>query len=130
MQKRKVYPDPIIEHELYDDEELLWQGKPNPMGFVRRSEWIGVVMGLFFAAFGAFFIHFSSQMFNESRFGGPPAFVRLMFIFVPSIFILTGLYQAAQPLLKFIEGKGTTYGLTNKRAIIITKTWSKQVRSY
>jgi hypothetical protein len=130
MQKRKVQPSPIVEVELYDDEDLLWQGKPNPITHARKASWIGVLFGLGFAAFAVFFISMALNMFSDSPFGGPPAGFRFFFLAIPTVFICVGLWQAAEPIRKFIEGSSTTYALTNKRALIITKTWTKQVRSY
>ena len=130
MQKRKVHPLPIVEHELYDDEDLLWQGKPNPITHLRKASWVGVVFGLGFAAFAVFFMSMAFSMFNDSPFEGPPAPFRFFFLAIPTVFIGVGLWQASEPIRKFIEANGTTYALTNRRALIITQTWAKQVRSY
>lgn len=134
MQKRKVHPHPIVQNELYGDEELLWQGKPNPRHHMRNVQWFGVLFGLAFAGFAVFFITTALSMFNQpsltGRNFGPPLPFKLFFLLIPLVFIGVGLRQAAEPFLRLIEGKGTTYALTNKRAIIITKTWSKNVRSY
>ena len=134
MQKRKVHPLPIIENELFDDEELFWQGRPNPIRHIRNVDWFGVLFGLFFAGFGAFFIMMASNMFNQTSFTGrpmgPPPFFQIPFFIVPLIFIGVGLRQATEPIVKVIEANGTYYALTNKRALIVTQTWSKQVRSF
>jgi len=134
MQKRKAHPLPIIADELYDDEVLHWQGQPSPRSALFRVQWGSVIMGLAVMAFAIFFLVMSQNAFNQTSFTGrsvgPPTAFRLFFLAIPGVICLTGLWQAAAPIRQAFTATRTYYALTNKRAIVIMQTASKQVRSY
>lgn len=135
---QKTKPDPIVENELFDNEHLMWWGKPKPTSMIRSSDTGDVIGGVFIVGFTVFFILFSSNImgagFNSFGGGFGPEFdlFRVFFFSIPLFMLGGGLWQASKPLRRIYQGQHTIYALTDQRAMIITKSvmGSINVRSF
>lgn len=133
--KQKSKPNPIIEDELYDDEELVWWGQPVAHYLMRNINLPQMGMAIVMIIFASFFYLQTQNMFSESSFGfgqgsSFPSFLPLLFTLVPAIMVLGSLWTLSTPLQNWIKGQRTYYALTNKRAIIIEQLFSKTVQSF
>ncbi len=140
MKPRKQKAPDLISAELYDDEELIWWGQPIASRLALQVNYTSIFMSLILAVFAiAFFTLSQEMMSSNSSFGsfgrsrnsdGIRSFVSLMFILVPGFMFLGSAWSALEPVRKYIIGLRTYYMLTNRRAVIVTNLFSKQVRSF
>lgn len=130
-QKRKT--PQLVDDQLFDDEELVWWGRPIPAYTLRKIKILPLLPQLFIIAFAIFFIVMSQNMF-DSDFGRNDSFlftvVPIFFLLVPSIMILSALWQLSKPVRDWYQVTRTTYALTNKRAMIITHFNATNVQSF
>lgn len=132
---RKAKPNPLIEDELFDDEELVWWGQPIAHHLMRKISLPQMGMAIFMLVFASFFYLQTQEMFSGSRstFGGRssfPSFLPILFTIVPAFMALGSLWTLSTPIQQWIKGRRTYYALTNKRAIIIEQLFSKTVQSF
>lgn len=127
---QKTQPDPVVENELFDDEHLLWWGKPAPLRTIRGYDLASGAFGLAFAGFALVFLSFSGGFSVFSLGGSGFGMFGAMFTLIPLGFLGVGLWQASAPVRRYLVGMNTTYALTDQRAIIITGGFSSNVRSY
>lgn len=118
--------------ELQSGEKLLWVGKPIPLRVVLGnseliSGLVGVVMIIiFFIVFSSFYASFNMPGF--STFSRPSFSVFSLF---PLIFVAVGAFTVGRPIYAFFIATRTLYGLTDRRAMIISHGFSgKKVESY
>lgn len=118
----------IANGQLDSGERLLWAGKPAPQGAA-----IGALpmtlFGLLFAGFAAFWIWAAAGGMSRSSgggFSGPGALFPLFGI----PFLLVGLGMIFGPLWAFLGARNTIYAVTDRRAMIVTGSRTKSVRSF
>ena len=111
--------------QLEMGERLLWHGKPDP----KRGLWATIPLVLFaipWTGFSVFWMAAASGLFFKDA---KPGWLSLFALFgVP--FVLVGLGMLTSPYWLYKKAKQTVYGLTNRRAIIITGGSTKKVQSY
>ena len=115
----------IIEAELNDDEKLLWADKPAKRpypwrGVCRAGFWC--VWMLFVSVFICIFVFGDSSSSNV----GPTLTMRLIFISVGTVMFFSGYALRKTYLKGFLGPKYEVYGLTNKRAIVLSPLWKGQ----
>jgi hypothetical protein len=118
----------IANGQLDSGERLLWAGKPAPSGAAVGSLPM-TVFGLLFAGFAAFWIWAAAGGMSRSSgedFSGPGAFFPLFGI----PFLLVGLGMVFAPLWAYLGAKHTVYAVTDRRAMIIAGSGTKNVRSF
>jgi hypothetical protein len=125
-------PSPILSEQLRLDEKLLWYGKPKPMRLA-RFQITQVIFGVFWIAIVLFMFNFIQNNFGSSRssfgsssFGG----FQSIFSLVLLAFIVVGLWMISTPVRNYIKALNTYYGVTNERAIIVSKLFSTSIASY
>lgn len=106
-----------FQSELFKDEELLWTGQPRPKIFARADIWIipfSIIWGGIASLLGlGFFL-------TES----------IVFMVIGVFILFVGLYFAfGRFIYKIWKQKHTYYAVTNRRIIILTNTWSKNVQT-
>jgi hypothetical protein len=113
---------PLIEPELADDEELIWADKPAK----RPYPWRGVsragfwcIWMLFVTTFVCIFVFGDSSNMR----GNPSLVMRLIFASVGIAMFTVGYAMRRTYLKAFLGPKYEVYGLTNKRAIILSPLW-------
>lgn len=103
----------ILEPELYDDEDVIYLGRPGPISWVRS--WLGIFLfGIPFLGFALFWEKTALQTGSVifPLFGLP--------------FIIVGLGMTISPLWQWLIAKRAIYAITDKRAIILrTFPWRK-----
>lgn len=97
-------------------ERLIWAGRPVPLKFALRKG--GIFRSLFGLAFSAISISF---VMGAQKSGGSTS---TWLYGIP--FVLIGAYIVLSPVWYFLEGRGTRYALTDRRAIIDTRGFSKR----
>jgi hypothetical protein len=108
-----------IRWELAPGEQVLWSEMPR-QGFVLRG---GDAFGIPFSLFWAGFV--SYWMYSVVTAGAP-----LFFLLVGSAFVLVGIYVTVGRF--FVDARRrsrTFYALTNERALIVTGSFGKKVKS-
>ncbi|MEM7320182.1 MAG: aspartate carbamoyltransferase catalytic subunit [Pseudomonadota bacterium] len=93
---------------LEDDEQIIWQGRPDGSFTLKDVSVPGVLFGLFFSGFSIFWIHGASQAnIVFSLFGLP--------------FLLTGLWMVGSCIFgsTFVRRR-SWYTLTDRRAYVAT----------
>lgn len=133
--KQKSKPNPLIEDELFEDEELVWWGQPIAHYLMRNISLPQMGMAIVMIIFASFFYLQTQEMFSESSFSfgrrsSFPSFLPLLFTIVPAVMVLGALWTLSTPIQQWIKGQRTYYALTNKRAIIIEQLFSKKVQSF
>jgi hypothetical protein len=109
----------LLKQELQVDETLVWSGLPR-QGLIFKAN--DIFMIPFSLMWGGFAFFWELSVFSSNA----PIFFRLWGI----PFVLVGIYIIAGRF--FFDAKiraGTLYGLTNKRAIIISGLLSKKTTS-
>ena len=109
----------LLNQEINSDEIIIWTGSPVQGLMLKASDTLMIPFSLMW---GGFAIFWETSVFSSNA----PIFFRLWG--VP--FVLVGLYIIIGRF--FLDAKlreGTIYGLTNKRAIIISGLFSKKITS-
>ena len=114
----------IVEGELDKEEELLWQGQPNPKRLMLYSIPV-VLFGIPWTAFALFWMWGASGFSRGGIESGPGMIFPLFGL--PFVFIGLGMLSA--PYWALRKGKGTVYVVTDKRAIIFQKGWGTKIQS-
>lgn len=113
----------LLQDELLKDEELLWTGRPEVNVLFTIQDIYLVPFGLLWCGFIFFGI---KDMF--SKIGTSTGDILGLIFF--SIFFIIGLYLLfGRFLYKIYKKKNTYYAVTNKRIIIITKIFSKNIQA-
>jgi hypothetical protein len=109
----------LLSQELSAGEHIVWQGAPKKGLMLKASDIIAIPFSLMWGGF-AFFWEYMAFSKNA------PIFFKLWGM----PFVLIGIYMIIGRF--FFDAKrrsGTIYGLTNKRAIIISGFFGKQTTS-
>ena len=88
-----------IETELEPDERLVWTGQPDARAVFRKLRWLVGVGGLVVAIAGWFALSVAAQFA-----------------------LLAGLALLLGPAVAALMAHGTIYGLTNRRALILSRS--------
>ncbi|MCP4710062.1 MAG: PH domain-containing protein [Planctomycetes bacterium] len=110
----------ILDGEVDKDEELIWQGQPNPKRFLLFTIPI-VIFGVIWTGMLIFMLTMALGFGN-----GGPGMLILLFL-IP--FFLVGAGMLSSPYWAMRASKKTIYAVTDKRAIIIKKGWSTRIQS-
>jgi len=116
----------MVQAELNDKETLLWTGQPKPGRMAVKA----LPITLFAIPFTAFAVFW---MFGASGFKFPPDFSKGGFSFFPLFglpVLFIGLSMLCSPLWKMRAAKRTIYALTDRRAIIFSRGWKTNIRSF
>ena len=89
-----------IEAELEPDERLIWTGQPDPWAVFRKLRWL-----IFFAAP---VVAIAAWFARDS--------IAAQFVLLASLALLLG------PAVAALMARGTVYGLTNRRALVVSKS--------
>jgi hypothetical protein len=116
-----------IRNELQPGERLLWSGRPDPIrGMLPTfAIWLFAIPWTCFAVFWIVTAYGIGSHANNSGGGG--------FAFFPLFglpFVLVGIGMFSSPYFVYLKLKRTAYGITDKRAIIISGKNTKTVDSY
>lgn len=123
-----------IRSELRQGERLVWAGQPLP-GRHARQAWPMVLFGIPWTAFSVFWIVAASGILAGGvgpRGGGSFTFLGFLFPLFGVPFVLIGLGMLSSPYWVGRMASRTSYGLTDRRAIICQAGWggSIEVRSF
>ena len=102
--------DPAVrlQPHLRPDEQLLWYGVPDPRVWFAPADVFMVPVSIFWCAFAVFWEH------GASAHGGLP------FALFGIVFIAVGVYFVfGRFIYKHYSKKGTTYGISTRRALIV-----------
>jgi hypothetical protein len=109
-----------VQPELLPNERILWAGRPNKSVIFHRSDWITVPISLLWGGIPTIVL-FSGLLTKPKQQGDP-----LLFFFVLGIFFVVGQYAIWGRFLHMAWKKGRTfYAITNRRALIVTNSWSR-----
>lgn len=113
----------VFQGDLLKDENILWTGQPETSILFTRADIFLVPFSLLWGGFALFWE--MSVLFIKDKSGqGPPIFFSLFGI----PFVLMGLYFIfGRFIWKNFKKKRTYYAVTDKRVIVITKTFSKSI---
>jgi hypothetical protein len=89
-----------IETELEPDERLVWTGQPDARAVFRKLRWLVGVGGLVVVIAGWFALYSVAAQFA----------------------LLAGLALLLGPAVAALVARGTIYGLTNRRALILSRS--------
>ena len=113
-----------IERELAPGERLLWKGRPHTGIKFRSQDAYGIPFGLFWCAF---IIFWGYGFFSKTHAGNDFNF------FVVGTLILFGLIGFHMMVGRFLADAYTRskmeYALTDRRAMIVSNTFTRKVRS-
>ena len=117
----------ILQPELRPRERLVWAGFSDAKRHA-RSALLQMLIGIPFTAFAVFWttmaLGIGGQMPNRGAF---PIF--WLFPLFGLTFVAVGIALLLSPLWKVWQGRSTVYGLTNERAIILTRWPRRRVQS-
>jgi hypothetical protein len=113
----------IAIEQLSGGERLLWAGSPAP-GSAALGALPATVFGIPFTGFAAFWISSTARITTREE--GPWALFPLFG--VP--FLLIGLGLLLAPLWAYLAARNTVYAVTERRALIISGSRSRRVRSF
>ena len=99
-------------------ERLLWSGKPVPWVYALRKGASMFLFGLFFFGFSLFWIYGAWRAAVAVNQAFAPDEFPIPFWLFGIPFVLAGAAMVLSPLWYFFRGAGTTYALTDRRAII------------
>jgi len=116
-----------IRSELQPGERLLWSGRPDPIrGMLPTfAIWLFAIPWTCFAVFWIASAYGMGSHANNTGGGG--------FAFFPLFglpFVLVGIGMLSSPFFAYLKLKSTLYGLTDRRAIIVSGKNTKSVDSY
>ncbi len=115
--------DELLKDELLKDEELLWTGRPEVNVLFTFQDIFLIPFGLLWCGF-----IFFGVMDMYSNIGTSKGDIAGLIIFF--IFFIIGLYFLfGRFVYKIYKKKNTCYAVTNKRVIIITKFFSKNIQA-
>lgn len=95
-----------IEPELEPGERLLWVGQPEPWRVARQS--LGVLI---------FGIPWTLAVLSFGR----PSLDSLPFSLIPGFLALFGMFICCTPLVSYLDAQRTTYGVTDRRVLILVR---------
>ncbi|HEY2956488.1 MAG TPA: hypothetical protein VGK89_14715 [Candidatus Eisenbacteria bacterium] len=116
----------VINAQLDPGEGLLWSGAPSPERLA-LSALPAAVFGIPFTGFAAFWIYMAYTMTSRSP-GLGGAWVLFPLFGLP--FLLIGLGILTAPLWAYLGAGRTAYAVTNRRALIISRVLSINVKSF
>jgi hypothetical protein len=111
--------------QLEPGERLLWYGKPDPKRQM-LSSLIIMVFGIPWTAFALVWTGAASGLFIGDRFFGWQSLFGLFG--VP--FVIVGFGMLASPYRTYRQAQRTVYAVTNRRAIIISGTRTRNIQSF
>lgn len=115
----------IINKELLPGEKVLWSGRPQQGIVFRKMDALLIPFSLFWGGFAIFWEVNALLILTETT--DPIALVFPLFG-IP--FVLIGLYIIFGRFMVDAKARSKTiYGLTNKRAIVVSGLFSKKVKS-
>ncbi len=120
----------MIERELDSDEKLLWADVPE----ARRMMIPAIPIVLFGLGWNAFIINFIYMWNNgQQNVQGPGGLFGMQGIlgnmfFIP--FIAVGIGTLVAPIWMYRSAKNTAYGISDRRVLIVTQSWSRKVQSF
>lgn len=107
-----------FENELSTNEEILWTGQPNDSMHFTKSD-------LFFIPVSILWLAICFWMRSTANTAG------LSNILLDLVFPAVGLYYLfGRFILKNYRKKKTYYAVTNKRAIVVSEAFAREVTSY
>ena len=110
----------VIGSELEPDERLIWHGQPRQGLLLRGPDWVLVLFGLLWWTFLVFYfaamVIDGDQLFVGTLFGIP--FLAVGLYLMPGRFLIDARLRSR-----------TYYGLTDRRAIIVSGLFSTTVKS-
>lgn len=110
---------------LDPDEQLLWEGAPNPGVRFRAADLPIMIFGAFFGGFALFWIIMASWITGET------GFVGYIFPLFGLPFLAVGIYLVVgRFFMDAYMRKRTRYALTTKRGIIATQAFARSLKSY
>jgi len=113
----------IFQHELLKDEKILWTGQPETSVLFTKADIYLVPFSLLFGGFAIFWEMSVLFMKDESGQGAP-----IFFLLFGIPFVLIGLYLIfGRFIWKNFKKKRTYYAVTDKRVIVVTKTFSENI---
>jgi len=108
----------ILAREVGRDERLLWSGMPKQGLMWRSSDWTAVPFGVVWLAFSVYWEWLVIQAENW------------VFIAWGIPFLLIGIYQLVGRFFwDGLQRRSTYYGLTERRAIVVSGLRTRQVKS-
>lgn len=121
-------PEEIIGRELEDGETRLWVGRPKQGVVFRAADSFMIPFSLLWGGFAVFWEVMAVRGFISapSTAMGPV----LIFPLFGIPFVLMGAYITVGRF--FLDAKireGTVYGVTDRRAIIVSGIWSREIKS-
>ena len=113
----------LLDEELNEGEELRWSCQPSvPRAIIRSLSLVFfVVFWLGISVFTAY------TMYADAKEGEDVPTIAIVII---SIFLIIGLFMLPLPYLMVRRAKNTVYAITNKRAIILRKGSTINIRSF
>jgi hypothetical protein len=102
----------LMDRELEPDENLHWVGQPGMTFFLGISAFAPCLFAIPWTGFAVFW------MYSAARTGAP-----LFFVLFGLPFVLVGLAMLGSPLFTRRSLKNTVYAITDRRAIIIVKSF-------
>jgi len=115
----------LFQEELIKDEHIMWTGQPDTSVVFTRADIFLIPFSLFWGGF-AIFWEVTVLFARNKAGGGPPAFFALFGM----IFVVLGLhFILGRFIWKNFKKKRTYYAVTNKRVIVLTKTFGKNIQA-
>jgi hypothetical protein len=113
--------------DLLPDEQVVWTGQPDAGRILDASDILLIPFSLLWGGFAIFWE--ANALGWAPLSSGRPAPTFFILWGVP--FVLVGLYMIFGRFIhKVWTRKRTYYALTTKRALILTETWGRSVRSF
>ncbi len=110
----------LVKGELESGEQVLWVGQPRVLPFVRHL-FLSSVFAIVFAAIGMVLVLAATNA-EGGQFWPPLLFGLLL--------LAPGLYHLSSPLWTIRKAHRTLYVVTDRRAIVLTGTFSRMVLSF
>ena len=115
----------VIQNELDSDEKLLWAGMPKQGILFRRSDIFMIPFSLFWGGFAIFW-----EIMVLDMQGDKSGATNIIFPLFGIPFVIIGLYIIFGRFIYDSKKRAKTfYGLTDKRVIIISGLFNKNVKS-
>jgi hypothetical protein len=117
----------ILQQELRPRERLVWAGISDAKRHARQAL-PQFLIAIPFTAFAVFWTSMAVMIPMQAR-AAAPFPIAFIFPLFGLIFVGAGLAMLLSPLWKIWQGRSIVYGLTNERAIILTRWPSRRVQS-